>query len=241
MSSHFKESKSPIKKVFDVFFYLIIGAIIVVSVVYTVTAFSTQNGVTSVFGYVISSVQSGSMSGTFEIGDIIVTEKLTEDGINDLKEEDIISFYFQEPQTQQIIVVTHRIIEIQPNNGKIVTQGDVARANKSLDNVEYVSRGDIIAKYNGFKIAGLGKISDFIGTSTGFFCCVLIPVFLFLFWQIYVFAKALTEARKYGRQKEVTDEARALAEKMLLEMQINPNNIPKNSTNNFDDQNFSNN
>lgn len=226
MSNEVKEkgTKSLIKKIFDILFYVVIGIIIVVALIYTVSAFSTKNGVTAIFGHTISSVQTGSMSGTFEKGDIIIGKQLDNEGIDKLEVDDIISFYFMEPQTQEVIIVTHRIIEIEPNGGKITTQGDVARANNSLDNVEVVSRGDVIAEYTGTKIPGLGKVADFVGTSTGFFCCVLIPVFLFLFWQIYVFAKTLSDAKKYGRQKQVNDEARALAEQMFKEMQANAQN-----------------
>lgn len=213
--------KSVVKTIFDILFYIIIGLIIFVSVTYTVMSFATKDGVTSIFGYTVSSVQTGSMSGTFEKGDIIFCKKI--DG-KEIEKNDVISFYYREPQTQKVIVVTHRIIAIEPNGGKVITQGDVARKNNSASLIEHISRGDIIAKYTGFKISGLGKVADFIGTSTGFFCCVLIPVFFFLFWQIYVFAMALSDARKYGRQKQVNDEARALAEQMFKEMQANAQN-----------------
>lgn len=213
--------KSVVKKIFDILFYIIIGLIIFVSVTYTVMSFATKDGVTSIFGYTVSSVQTGSMSGTFEKGDIIFCKKI--DG-NEVENNDIISFYYREPQTQETIIVTHRVIGVEPNGGKVTTQGDVARKNDSVDLIEHISRGDIIAKYTGFKIPGLGKVADFVGTSTGFFCCVLIPVFLFLFWQIYVFVKTLSDAKKYGRQKQVNDEARALAEQMFKEMQANAQN-----------------
>ncbi len=232
MSSEVKEkgTKSIIKKVFDILFYVIIGIVIVVALTYTVMSFATKDGVTAIFGYTVSSVQSGSMSGTFEKGDVIFAKQLSAEEVDKLEVDDIISFHYLDPETGEKKIVAHRIIEIAPNGGKITTQGDVAKKNNSISSIEYVSRGDVIAEYTGAKIPGLGNVVDFIRSPTGFFCCVLIPVFLFLFWQIYVFAKTLSDAKKYGREKQVNDEARALAEQMFKEMQEkNANNNSENA------------
>lgn len=204
-----------IKKIFNVIFYVVLSIIILVSVIYTVATFSTKNGVTSIFGHIVSSVQTGSMSGTFEAGDVIFTKRVDP---ADVKVGDVISFYYQEPKTSKIIIVTHRVNEIR-DDGKFVTQGDVAKRENSLDQTEIVSAGDIIARYDGFKIPGLGKVTDFLRSKVGFFVCILIPVFLFLFWQIFVFARTLSDARKLGKEKAINDEARALAEQMVKQMQ----------------------
>lgn len=218
METQVKKNKSTLKKIADVLYYVLITFVIVLALSYTFFTLSTKNGVTSVFGYIFTSVQSGSMSGTFDRGDIIITKEFD---AKTAKPEDIISFYYIEPNTQQKIIVTHRVIEVKADG--LITQGDVARKNHSVDQVERVAYGDVIAKYTGTKIPGLGKVADFIRTPTGFFICVLIPVFLFLFWQIYIFIKTLIEAKSLGKQKAINDEARALAEKMFQEMQQNQN------------------
>lgn len=214
-SAENKTNNSVVKKIFNVLFYVVISIIIVVSALYTVATFSTKNGVTSIFGYIISSVQTGSMSGTFEAGDVIFTKKVDP---ADIKVGDVVSFYYQEPQTSKIIIVTHRVNEIR-EDGKFVTQGDVAKRENSVDQIEIVSSGDIIARYEGFKISGLGKVTDFLRSKVGFFVCILIPVFLFLFWQIFVFAKTLSDAKNLSKEKAINDEARALAEQMVKQMQ----------------------
>ena len=214
MENQVKENKSALKKVFDIIYYVVISVILILAILYTVITLSTKDGVTSIFGYSLTSVQSDSMSGTFEKGDVIITKEFD---VETAKVGDILSFYFMEPQSRQVIVVTHRLIEI--NDNKLVMQGDVANRQNSTSFVETISKGDVIAKYTGKKIPGLGKVTDFLKTKTGFFCCILIPVFLFLFWQIYMFVKALTDARKMGREKAINDEARALAEQMLKQMQ----------------------
>ncbi len=209
-----KTKKSALKTVFNVCYYIVIGIIILAALLYMFVTFSTKDGVTSVFGYIISSVQSGSMSGTFEKGDMIVIKEVD---TKDIQPEDIISFFYIEPQSKHKIIVTHRVIEIE--NGRFITQGDVARKNHSVDQIEQVAVGDVIGEYTGTKIAGLGKVTDFLKTSVGFFVCILVPVFLFLFWQIYVFAKTLIEANALGKKKAINDQARELAKQMLMEMQ----------------------
>ncbi len=213
-----KENKSKIKKILDVGYYVLIGLIILFAVFYCVFSFSSKEGVTSIFGYVISSVQSDSMSGTFEVGDVIIGKQFD---VQTVQPEDIISFYYIEPQSNQKIIVTHRVIEIQDN--KIITQGDVARKVNSVDKIEYVSYGDVIAKYTGAKIPGLGKLTDFLKTPVGFITCVFIPVLLFLAWQIFVFIKTVLEAKSLTNQKNINDQARAIAEQMLREMQQQQN------------------
>ena len=215
MSEVKKGEKSLYKKILDILYYIVVGIIIIVSLSYTILSFSTKNGITNVCGYILSSVQSDSMSPTFEKGDFIVTKQVD---VDSLKKDDIISFYYIDKNTYQRIIVTHRIIDFR-DDGQIITQGDLLRKNNSHDSKEIVSKNDVISKYTGVRIKGLGKVTDFVKTKVGFFVCILVPVFIFLFWQIYVFVKALIDAKQFNKQKAINDEARALAEQMLKQMQ----------------------
>lgn len=208
---------SVLSKIFNVVFYTMITLVIVVAFFYTVVTVAGDSGVSTILGHTIGSVQSGSMSGTFEKGDIIISKQI--DG-EDVKVGDVISFFYREPQSQKIIVVTHRVIELR-NDGMVVTQGDVANRDNSVDQIEVIAKGDIISRYDGFRIPYVGAALDFINTSTGFFVCILIPVFLFLFWQIYVFIVTVADAKKIGKEKAIQDQARALAEQMLKEREQN--------------------
>lgn len=218
-----QEEKKPslLTKIFNFFFYTLISIVIVVALLYTVINLAGDNGVSTILGYTVGSVQSGSMSGTFEKGDIIISELV--DG-EEVKEGDVISFWYKDPQAEQIIVVTHRVIDLR-EDGKIVTQGDVANQNNSVDKIEVIAKGDVISRYS-FKIPYVGAVLDFINTSTGFFVCILIPVFLFLFWQIYVFIVTVADAKKIGKEKAIQDQARALAEQMLKEREQNREEEP---------------
>lgn len=221
-----QEEKKPslLTKIFNFFFYTLISIVIVVALLYTVVNLAGNNGISTILGYTVGSVQSGSMSGTFEKGDIIVSKQI--DG-EEIKEGDVISFWYHDPQADQIIVVTHRVIELR-DDGKIVTQGDVANKANSVDKIEVISKGDVISRYS-FKIPYVGAVLDFINTSTGFFVCILIPVFLFLFWQIYVFIVTVSDAKKLAKEKAIQDQARVLAEQMLKEREQNREDEPASS------------
>lgn len=221
-----QEEKKPslISKIFNFFFYTLISIVIVVALLYTVVNLAGNNGISTILGHTVGSVQSGSMSGTFEKGDIIVSKQI--DG-EEVKEGDVISFWYHDPQADQIIVVTHRVIELR-DDGKIVTQGDVANKANSVDKIEVISKGDVISRYS-FKIPYVGAVLDFINTSTGFFVCILIPVFLFLFWQIYVFIVTVSDAKKLAKEKAIQDQARVLAEQMLKEREQNREDEPASS------------
>lgn len=82
----------------------------------------------NIFGYSVFQVQTGSMSKTLEIEDIIVV-KLTQN----VKENDIITFIEEDS------IITHRIIEIKEES--ITTKGD---ANNTPD--EPITKNEVIGK-----------------------------------------------------------------------------------------------
>jgi len=104
-------------------------AIIVMILIYNIIQVSILNKpYMNIFGYSFFQVKTGSMSGTMEIGDIIVV-KLTKD----VKENDIVTYQ------QDNILITHRIIEKQGED--IITKGD---ANNKED--DPIKSDDIIGK-----------------------------------------------------------------------------------------------
>jgi signal peptidase len=103
--------------------------IIVVILVYNIIQVSVLNkSYMDILGYSIFQVKTGSMSGTIEIGDIIIV-KLTKD----VNENDIITY------EQEQILVTHRLIE--KNEKNLITKGD---ANNSAD--QPINESEVIGK-----------------------------------------------------------------------------------------------
>lgn len=83
----------------------------------------------NLFDYSIFQIETGSMSGTLEIEDIIIV-KLERDNLN---RDDIITF------RQDGNLVTHRIIEI--NDDTIITKGD-----SNTDSDEPITKEDVVGK-----------------------------------------------------------------------------------------------
>lgn len=134
-SNNEKNSTSKVEKVINVIvktilniIYAILG-IIAIILIYNIIQISLLNKpYMDIFGYSFFQVKTGSMSGTIEVGDIIIV-KLTKD----VKEEDIITY------EKEQILITHRIIEKQGES--IVTKGD---ANNAAD--EPITEEEVIGK-----------------------------------------------------------------------------------------------
>jgi len=110
-------------------FVYIILAVIVIILIYNIIQLSILNKpYMNLFGYSFFEVKTGSMSGTMEIGDIIIV-KIT----NDVKKDDIVTY--EEEQS----LITHRIIDIKENT--ITTKGD---ANNTQD--EPIEKERVIGK-----------------------------------------------------------------------------------------------
>ena len=95
----------------------IITILIVIATIYVVQTKVQHKQNANIFGYTAFEVVTGSMSGTIEIGDLVIVK------ITDSVEPDDIIVYQEEDH-----FVTHRVLEI--NGEKIVTKGD---ANSSKD------------------------------------------------------------------------------------------------------------
>lgn len=114
------------KKYISSFFKLIIDFFVIATIflilisIYTVFQTTVmKKNYSNVFGYTVFEVKTGSMSGSIEIGDVVVVKVLNENEKNMLNIGDIISFYDEKN------IITHRIKEIDK---EIVTKGDANNA-----------------------------------------------------------------------------------------------------------------
>lgn len=127
-SSKTKKIVNNIVKILTNIVYVLL-VIIVIVLIYNIIQVGVLNKpYMNIFGYSFFQVKTGSMSGTLEIGDIIVV-KLT----NEISENDIITY------EKEQILITHRIIEKQEDN--LITKGD---ANNTED--EPIKAKDVIGK-----------------------------------------------------------------------------------------------
>lgn len=115
-----------VKKTFNaignIIFYMIIVFLIVICIVMALSKIKGEQ--TSLFGYKIFSVLTGSMSPTIEVGDLIIVKEVSSE---DIKANDIITFGSNKSDTR----TTHRVKEILKDDEiKFVTKGD---ANNTTD------------------------------------------------------------------------------------------------------------
>lgn len=174
----------------------------------------------NVFGYVVNSVQSESMSGTFEKGAIVVGKIPTEDTV--IKKDDIISFR-QKVNGQQIIN-THRVVGVETIGAAdfYTTQGDNREMCYNPD--EGVrSMGDIVAVYK-FHIPFVGGFIDFLKEPLGFVLCLVLPMLAFIGWQVYKLVSIYLQMKKAemeeAAKEAVSDDAKeAIIKEYLAKMQ----------------------
>lgn len=97
---------------------VVISIIIIIALVYVIQTKVQHKQNANIFGYSAFEVATGSMSGTIEIGDMVIV-KITDE----IQQNDIIVY------KQEDNFITHRVIEINENT--IITKGDANTSNDS--------------------------------------------------------------------------------------------------------------
>jgi signal peptidase len=160
---------------------------IVLAVLATYVSFSTTSGnVPAVLGMRLYSVQTKSMEPTLMKGDLVISTAVKDP--KTLKHDDIITYWTIIDGER--VLNTHRIVEISNINGSLgfTTKGD----NNTTNDSQYVHQRDVVGKYS-FRLAGVGKVFDYLQTSKGFLLVVVIPVLIFLLYQLIQFFRVLFE------------------------------------------------
>ncbi len=182
-----EKGKKKSKKVLNTIINVILIVAIVIAVICTYISFVTTsgNGVPSIFGLRLLSIQTNSMSDTINYGDLIIDTAVEAE---DLRKDDIITYWTV--INGERVLNTHRIVNIYDGGGFLIfeTKGD---ANTSADPLTVHER-EIVGRYQ-MKIPGLGKVFDYLQTSTGFLIVVVIPVFLFFLYHLVQFFRVLFE------------------------------------------------
>lgn len=201
----------------------IVNVVLVIAII--LAAFSTYisfvstsgSGVPSLFGISFLTVQTDSMYPTLKPGDLIIdTTVKSNEEVEELQVGDVITFWMN--QQGQLLLNTHRITAIYPEsiNGftSFQTSGDKA-GSPDYDNVH---AADVVGKWTGIRIPGVGKAIDYLQTPTGFFLLVIIPVLIFFIFHLVQFFRVLFEYQnvkmliKYEQERGRTED--------LIETQI---------------------
>ena len=173
------------KKTLSIICIIILLPILFINLVILINSWTNPDKIPSFFGWKPFIVLSGSMETEIYSGDIVVVKEVDP---HTLKKGDVIAFKSGD------IVVTHRIAEIENDNGiiKYVTKGD----NNNTEDRDRVLQSKVEGIYK-FKVSRLGNLAMFIQTPTGMLVCLSIPLLLLIVVQ-FVESK---KNRKYARQE----------------------------------------
>jgi len=199
----------------------IINVVLVVAII--LAAISTYisyvntsgNGVPSIFGLQMYSIQTESMYPILKPGDLIFDTAADPD---ELKIGDIITYWTV--INGERVLNTHKIYEIYDGGGYLIfsTKGE---ANTAVDPLT-VHESEVVGIYR-FKVGGVGKVFDYLQDSTGFLIVVVIPVFIFFLFYLVQFFRVLFEYQnvknriKYEQERGRTEDMLAEQEKKLEE------------------------
>lgn len=175
--------------------------IVIFALLVTILVFSStnNNGVPQLFGYIPLTVESQSMSPTFNQGDLIISKQI--DDASALQVGDVISYWTI--IDGQKVKNTHRIVRIETENGvtSFITRGD----NNPIDDEVPTYPADLIGKWTGARLGGAGNIMAFLRTRLGFFVCILLPMALFFLFELYKFIVTVVKVKK-GNAEPALDE-----------------------------------
>ena len=188
------------KKIVDIVINVLICLIFVVSIFVIIANSSIkETGVPNLFGYTISSVQSDSMTGTFEKGDIVIGKLADETTV--IEKGDIVSFW--DTKDGYKFINTHRVTEVyEHGDAKFYdTKGD----KEGLGTDPYTkNQDDIVAVYQG-KVPALGSFIDFIKKPIGFILLIVLPFLAVIGWEVYRLIVLFIEHKK----AQILEEAEA--------------------------------
>lgn len=190
-----------VKRIAEITINVLVWIVVAFSVLITVLVFSAQgskDGVPSIFGKSLVTIESPSMEPTFKTGDLVFMTKLSDEDKHNLKEDDIITYFAPIDINNDGVkgdINTHRIVSVDKDSLRVQTRGDNKETNPTNDDYT-VHYSDIIGicTEDG-RIGGLGSVIKFLRSSIGFFLCIVLPLALFFFYELYRFISLIVSER----------------------------------------------
>ena len=194
---------------------MIVNIVLIVALVFaavcTYVSFvsASGNGVPSVLGLEFFSIQTDSMAPFLDAGDLAIGRVIKDKST--LRTGDIITYWTV--INGERVLNTHRIEAIYDGGGFLIfgTKGD---NNPSADPLT-VHESEVVGKYVG-KVPAVGKVLDYLQTSTGFLIVIVIPVFLFFIYHLVQFFRVLFEFQNVKNRLRYEEE-RGRTEDLLEE------------------------
>lgn len=191
------------KKVLKIAANVLLWLIVIFALLVTIVVFSSTSngGVPNLMGFIPLTIESQSMSPTFNEGDLIICRQI--DDVADLKENDVITFWTLIEGRK--VKNTHRIIKVnvtESGSYSFITRGD----NNPIDDELPAYQSDIIGKWTNIRLSGAGNIMAFLRTQVGFFVCILIPMALFFLFELYKFIVTVISVKKPAAEPQLDEE-----------------------------------
>ena len=149
---------------------IILIPVLLINLTLIAKSYINKDEVPSIGGTFPLIVLTDSMYPEIESGDLIICNTAEAE---DIKVTDVISFF--DPAGNGSSIVTHRVIEIVEEDGKILfrTRGD----NNNTEDKELVPAENLVGVYK-MRIAGAGHIAMFMQSTAGLIVCVVLPIIL---------------------------------------------------------------
>ncbi len=156
---------------------VILVPILIVNCTLLVKSFINKDEVPDFGGTLPLIVLTDSMYPDIKSGDLIICKAVD---AKDVAIGDVISFY--DPAGKGTSVVTHMVIDIINEDGKISfkTKG----INNNTEDRLPVPEANLIAEYTGIRIPGAGNFAIFMQSTTGLIVCVILPIILFVGYDV---------------------------------------------------------
>lgn len=219
-----EKTKKILNTVITVVFAVFMVLILIFIVVQLQMKKSIENGLPNAFGVSFVRVESDSMASQyaqdlnekdpdhdygkgFDKGDIIVVKALKNANVvknYGLAVNDIVTYegiIVTNDGTRISAFITHRIIEVNNEQGYVVTKGD-KQASLGVNETTTVNFEDIAGVYkSGIRFKGL---ADFMDSKWVFFVFIIVPLLLFLLFEVFNFIKAFKTYRAEQKAIEAT-------------------------------------
>lgn len=195
MNKKTKSNHSPSQTILSVLgtvLCLILAPILILNVSLIIRSFTAPNEVPRVGKWLPLVVMTDSMYPEIHSGDLLICQVKEAE---EVQVRDVISFF--DPAGNGTSVVTHRVIEIKNEDGRIafITQGD---ANNTAD-ARPVPAEKLVGVYH-TRIAGVGNVIMFMQTTQGLLLCVVLPIVLLMGYD-------MLRRRKFEKAKQQDTDA----------------------------------
>lgn len=186
-STQKQEKSQKLPTIIGTILCIILLPILIINLTLIVKSYLNEDEVPSIAGVFPMIVLTDSMYPEIASGDLIICHTIEAE---EVQVGDVITFY--DPMGNGTSVVTHRVLEIVEEDGKLSfrTKGD----NNNAEDQVLVPEKSLIGTYRS-RIPGLGNVAMFMQTTAGLIVCVVCPILLMVGFD-------MLRRRKYEKAKQ---------------------------------------